>query len=416
MRRMSLGFRQTLTVLLVVLMAAPPWAFAQDAAAPTKYKPEELDAILAPVALYPDELLSQMFMASTYPLEVVQADRWVKTNASLKGDALATELEKQSWDPSVKSLVQFPSVLTQMSEKLDWTEKLGNAFLAQQKDVMASVQRLRQKAQAAGNLKTTPEQKVTVEPQTQVIVIEPAKTEVVYVPSYNPTVVYGTWAYPAYPPYPYYPPGYYYGGAFMAGVVMGAAWGYAWGHCNWHGGDIDINVNRNANFNTNINRNNYVNNASGNRPGQGGQGTWQHNPEHRKGVSYGDQSTASKYGRGSQNASSRDAYRGREGQGGADRAGQSGRGGATASTRDAAQGNRGASAGTRDTGASSRGASSDLNVRASGSKGSSGGSSAFQKSGSGAQARQQSSRGSSSRSSSPSRSSGGRSSGGGRKR
>src|SRR5262249_49297782 len=150
-----------------------------------------------PIALYPDSLVSQILMASTYPLEVVEADRWVKANKSLQGDALTSALEAQTWDPSVKSLVNFPQVLAMMSEKLDMTQKLGDAMLAQQKDVLDAVQRLRAKAQAQGNLKTTKEQTVVVEQpatteQSMVIKIEPADPQVVYVPSYNPAVVYGT--------------------------------------------------------------------------------------------------------------------------------------------------------------------------------------------------------------------------------
>jgi hypothetical protein len=155
--------RLTLTFFLVLLMAAPPWILAQNGEEPKTFKQEELDQILAPIALYPDELLSQVLMASTYPLEVVQAERWQKQNKSLKGDALAQALEKQDWDPSVKSLVNFPDVLTMMSEKLDWTQKLGDAFLEQQKEVMGTVQKLRLKAEETGNLKTTSEQKVIVE-------------------------------------------------------------------------------------------------------------------------------------------------------------------------------------------------------------------------------------------------------------
>ena len=189
-----------LTFFLAFLMAAPPWVLAQSAEEPKAFKQEELDQILAPIALYPDDLLSQVLMASTYPLEVVQAERWQKQNKSLKGDALAQALEKQDWDPSVKSLVNFPDVLTMMSEKLDWTQKLGDAFLEQEKGVMDTVQKLRQKADEAGNLKTTSEQKVIVEKETKTIVIEPANPQTVYVPTYNPTVVYGAWWYPAYPP------------------------------------------------------------------------------------------------------------------------------------------------------------------------------------------------------------------------
>ena len=323
--------------LLVLFLVAPPGLLAQGAEGSGPFKPEELDALLAPIALYPDELLSQILMASTYPLEVVQADRWVRANKDLKGDQLAVALEKQSWDPSVKSLVNFPQVLVMMSEKLDWTEKLGDAFLASEKDVMDTVQKLRLKAQEAGNLKTTEQQKVIV--QEKVIVIEPAQPEVIYVPTYNPVVVYGPWWYPAYPPYYYYPPGYVAGAAlfsFGVGFAVGAAWGYAWGHCNWHGGNVNINVNRNININNNINRNVYANRFPA---GSGGQGNWQHDPSHRKGVAYRDQTTAQKFNRGtsSEAARSREAYRGhtdqsRQGlsQGTGDRGSRPG----TAQTRD----------------------------------------------------------------------------------
>jgi len=298
---------RALVLALVVMVAAPPGTFGQQADQPV-FKPEELEQILAPVALYPDSLLAQILMASTYPLEVVQADRWAKQNTTLKGDALTAALEKQPWDPSVKSLVNFPQVLAMMSEKLDWTQKLGDAFLAQQKDVMASVQTLRKRAADAGALRSTEEQKVIVEQET--IVIQSASPQVVYVPTYNPTVVYGAWPYPAYPPAPYYPPGYVAGTALLSfgvGMAVGAAWGYAWGGCNWHGGDVDVDVNRNTNINNNINRGNYA------KQYQGGQGTWQHNPEHRKGVSYRDQATGQKYNRASTNEAvqSRENARGR---------------------------------------------------------------------------------------------------------
>src|SRR4051812_29545821 len=186
-------------------------------------KPEELEQVVAPIALYPDSLLAQVLMASTYPLELVQADRWVKQNPKLKDSPEA--LNKLSWDPSVKSLIGFPQVLTMMSEKLDWTVKLGDAFLADQKAVMEAVQRLRGKAYAGGNLQTNKDQKVTVEPaaagaggapSSQVIVVESANPSVMYVPAYNPTVVYGGWPYPAYPPDSY--PPRYFPGAGLVGV------------------------------------------------------------------------------------------------------------------------------------------------------------------------------------------------------
>jgi hypothetical protein len=306
-------FTQVLAVALIMLMAMPPGSFSQEAGAKPTFKQEELDQLLAPIALYPDSLLTQILMASTYPLEVVQADRWAKQNKDMKGDALAKALEAQPWDPSVKSLVNFPQVLTMMSEKLDWTQKLGDAFLAQQKDVMGTVQKLRAKAQASGNLKTTKEQVVKVE--KEIIVIEPASPQVIYVPTYNPTVVYGAWAYPAYPPYPVYPPGYVAGAAvfsFAAGAAVGAAWGYAWGNANWRGGDVNVNVNQNANINKNIDRTKYQQQYQG--KGQAGQGQWQHDASHRGGVAYRDQGTAQKYNRGTGGgaAKSREAYRGRE--------------------------------------------------------------------------------------------------------
>ena len=252
-------------------------------------------------------------MASTYPLEIVQADRFAQQNKNLKGEALTKALEQQAWDPSVKSLVNFPQVLMMMSEKLDRTQKLGDAFLANQRAVMDTIQSLRAKAQAAGNLKSTKEQTVIVE--QKIIKIEPASPQVIYVPAYNPTVVYGAWPYPAYPPYYYYPPGYVATAtafSFMAGMAVGAAWGYAWGNTNWNGGSVKIDNSQNININNNINRNKYAQNLPA-----GGQGNWQHNPEHRKGVSYRDQGTAQKFNRASttQASQAREAYRGRADQG-----------------------------------------------------------------------------------------------------
>jgi Protein of unknown function (DUF3300) len=291
------------------LMSAP--AQAQTAAPPGQTAPvfstEELDQIVAPIALYPDELLAQVLMASSYPLEIVMADRWLEdpNNAKLKGDQLAAALEQQPWDPSVKSLVPFPQVLQMMSDKLDWTQKLGDAVLAQEADVMAAIQRLRQRAQAAGTLKTTEQQVVKTEAQT--IVIQPANPQVVYVPAYNPTVVYGTWPYPSYPPYYYPPPAYYPGQALLTGMafatgaaIVGSLWG--WGDCNWGGNNININNNR---FNQ-INANNIR--AGRAQAVQGNRSNWRHDPSHRKGVAYRDQGSRQKYlgQRGSPSARSRD--------------------------------------------------------------------------------------------------------------
>lgn len=303
---------KALAVFLAFLMLIPPAVLAQSESKETPFNQEELDQILAPIALYPDSLLAQIFMASTYPLEVVQAGRWAKKNESLKGDALAEALEQQNWDPSVKSLVNFPQVLQMMNEKVDWTQKLGDAFLSQQKEVMDTVQNLRNKAQAEGNLKTNKEQKVIVEKETHTIIIEPVNPQVVYVPTYNPMVIYGPWWYPSYPPYYYYPPGYVAGTAlisFGVGVAVGAAWGYAWGRCRWGRGDVNINVNRNTNINTKIDRSRYANKVTA---GKDGRGSWKHNPAHRKGVSYRNPSTAQKFNRGtSRDVQSREAFRGR---------------------------------------------------------------------------------------------------------
>jgi hypothetical protein len=308
-----------ITLWLFATLILSPWsvpAAAQGNAPAALFKPEELDQLVAPIALYPDSLLAQVLMASTYPLEIVSAARWVKANPKLKDQALDDALQAQTWDSSVKSLTVFPEVLTMMNEKLDWTQKLGDAFLAQQADVMNAIQRLRSKAQAQGNLQTTKEQKVIVEPmpvsqttlergvaveqpavsQTTIIKIEPANPQVVYVPTYNPTVVYGAWPYPAYPPYAYYPPGYVAATSlfsFGVGVAVGSA---LWGNCNWGRGDVDINVNNYNNFNrTNITS-----------------GTWEHSVEHRKGVQYRDSVSQQKFNRTvSTGGDAREAFRGR---------------------------------------------------------------------------------------------------------
>ena len=217
--------RWMLTWLFAALVIAPIGR-AQDAAQPAPFKKEEIEQLVAPIALYPDALVAQILMASTYPLEIVSAARWSKANPNVKDKALEDAMQKQTWDPSVKSLTAFPSVLAMLNDKLDMTQKLGDAFLGQQKEVMAAIQGLRAKAEKAGNLKSSKEQTVTTtqEAGTTVIKIEPADPQVVYVPTYNPTVVYGPWPYPAYPPYYYYPPGYAPGAAFFSftfGVIGG---------------------------------------------------------------------------------------------------------------------------------------------------------------------------------------------------
>jgi Protein of unknown function (DUF3300) len=261
---------------------APTTAGTVPQAAPSasEFNPEQLDAMLAPVALYPDDLLVQTLMAATYPLQIVEAARWLQSdnNKDLKGDALAKALEPLPWDPSVKSLVPFPQVLDQLNQHLDWTQQIGYAMASQQEDVLDSVQRLRLQAQKAGHLKTTEQQVVSTEATVddqgqpmpnQTITIQPADPQVVYVPAYNPSVVYGSWPYPASPPVYYPPPAYYPGAAlatgmaFAAGVaVVGSLWGWAgasWGYggcCG--GGSVNVNTTRYNNITrNNVNRGNF---------------------------------------------------------------------------------------------------------------------------------------------------------------
>ncbi len=252
--------------------------------------------MLASIALYPDDLLVQVFMAATYPIEIVEAARWLQANPGLTGDQLAAALEQQNWDPSVKSLVNFPSVLQMLNDNLEWTQRLGDAFLAQKDQVMDTVQKLRQKAQARGYLQSTAQESVAVDPQTQAIDIAPVSPEEMYVPVYDPEVVYGPWWWPAYPPYAFYPPGVVFTGGFITfGVHLGLPWGYAWGGFDWHRHVVSINIERNVRFNSRIYRNRYASHVTS---GAGGQGAWRHEPAHRAGVAYRSPSVAERFGRG----------------------------------------------------------------------------------------------------------------------
>lgn len=323
------------TLIAMVLLLAPVPAAAQTAdtsaasgaqaqtpgqprAAAEMLKPEQLEALVAPIALYPDELLANVLAASTYPLEVVQADRWLKEHKTLRGDALKTEVEKQPWDDSIKALASTAEVLSMMSDKLDWTKVLGDAVLAQQSDVMDAVQRLRTKAYDNKKLLTTTQQKVSVktEESRQVVVIEPAVPDTMYVPYYEPATVYGAWPYTEYPPYYFGYPSYIGAGVVAAGLAFGTAWaigrwGNYWGGgCNWG------------------NRNVYINHRTTNI-GTG----WQHNPSHRQGVRYNNANVQQRFGNSNLKAGAADRmdFRGRDGQqvlkpgqdrpGGADRAG-----------------------------------------------------------------------------------------------
>src|SRR5689334_19764930 len=230
----------------------------------SRIPPEQLDSLVAPIALYPDPLLAQVLAASTYPLELMQLQQWLQKNSGLKDKALVDAVSKQPWDPSIQAMAALPDVVKRLADDVQWTTDLGNAFLAQQSDVMDAVQRMRRKAQDTGNLKSTQQQAVEtrVVENKQVIVIEQPNPQVVYVPSYNPTIVYGPPVYP-YPPIYYPPPGYYAAGmavSFGVGVAMGAFASGGWGwNAGWGNNDIDIN--RNANFNRNVNVNGARNNS-----------------------------------------------------------------------------------------------------------------------------------------------------------
>ena len=298
---------------------------------PSKIPPEQLDSLVAPIALYPDPLLAQTLAAATYPLEIIQLQQWLEKNKNLKDKALADAVAKQPWDPSVQALAALPDVVKRLANDIQWTADLGNAFLAQQGDVMDAVQRMRKKAQDKGNLKSNEQQKVETQviESKSVIVVQQANPQVVYVPTYDPVVVYGAPVYPY--PYIYYPPpGYYAAGmaiSFGVGVMMGAFWsgGWGWG-CGW-GGNNNVYINHNNNFNRNTNIGARPSNpiagggnrgnlggaggvggvggvggaGGGNRPstlpsGGGGRSNWQHNPQHRGGAPYRDRATADRFG------------------------------------------------------------------------------------------------------------------------
>jgi hypothetical protein len=353
-------------IALALLMAIPvavsaqtadnppaPSSPAQPASQPPPtvelLKPEQLEALVAPIALYPDELLANVLAASTYPLEVVQADRWLKARKTLKGDALKKEVEKQSWDDSVKALASTADVISMMSDKIDWTKSLGDAVLAQQPDVMDAIQRLRSKAYDSKKLVTTKQQKVSVQTQEskQAIVVESADPNTMYVPYYDPAAVYGTWPYADYQPYYFGYPPYIGAGVIAAGLAFGAGWaigrwGNYWGGgCNW------------GNRNLYVNHYNRTNNIGNN---------WQHNSAHRQGVRYNNANVQQRFGNNNlkAGASNRMDFRGRDGQqvvrpgqdrpGGGDRVGDRAgdRGGDRAASRDRPGADRGNRPSTAD--------------------------------------------------------------------
>jgi hypothetical protein len=265
-----------------------PAAVPATAADTGKLPMAQLEALVAPIALYPDPLLAQTLVAATYPLEIVQLQQWLAKHPDLKDKALADSVAKQPWDPSIQSMAVVPDVVKRLADDIQWTTELGNAFLAQQNDVMDAVQVMRKKAVDKGALTSNEQQKVdtqVVEKQT-VIVVQPTNPEVVYVPVYSPTVVYGPPVYP-YPPiyYPPPPPPGAYLVAFTVGVVWrSAVWGGSCCYAGWGHSHNTIIINNNNNFNR-------VNHYGG-----GGNNNWQHNPSHRGGTPYPNNTTANKYG------------------------------------------------------------------------------------------------------------------------
>lgn len=273
--------------ILALLACLAPFAAvrAQETPAPPPLSPAQLEQLVAPIALYPDSLLSQVLMASTYPLEVVEAQRWRSSQPRRMSDQqLSLALQNSPWDPSVQSLAAFPEVLQMMSDRLEWTQQLGEAFLSQQEDLMSAVQRLRARAQAAGHLQSTAQQTVqVVQGPSPIIEIIPAQPELVYVPVYDPLVVYGAWPYPAYRPFYWHPPSFLPPpGVFIsfgAGLLVGHA---LWGHMDWHRRVVRIDVDR-------YNRYNHAHIVSPN---------WVHHVEHRRGVHYDTPALRERYGRG----------------------------------------------------------------------------------------------------------------------
>jgi hypothetical protein len=363
-----------------VLLIAAPASFAQWPTATTPaagtpdtqqqqaaplLSPDQLNNLVAPIALYPDPLLSQVLAASTYPLEIVEAQQWLGQNSNLRGTQLMDAAKQQNWDPSVQAMVAFPDALRLLANDVRWTTDLGNAFLSQQADVMSAVQRMRAEARANGKLTTTPQQSVTEDSQggQTVIEIQPADPQVIYVPIYNPSYVWGSPAWGAYPDL-WYPSGYGWGFGWGSGIYMSSyfpgwyGWGgWGWGS-GWYGGGLFLN----AGF---FNHYGYRGWDYGHRGGfwgggRGGRMDWTHNPGHRMGIPYSNRGVASRFGGGGRMNGGQFANNGRGDQRSGGQA-YSGRGGYGQSDRAAtggAGGNRaGSSGGWRSFGNSNRSAS-----------------------------------------------------------
>jgi hypothetical protein len=282
-----------------LLLAQPPAQPAPPPPAAQLLSPAQLENLVAPIALYPDPLLGQVLAASTYPLEIVQAQQWLQQNSNLHGGQLINAARQQNWDPSVQALVTFPDVLATLTRDVQWTTDLGNAFLAQQNDVMGAVQRMRVRAQQNGKLRSTPQQRVTTQNQDgqSAVVIEPADPQVIYVPTYNPAYVWGPPAWGYYPPLFY--PGIGFGFGFGPGIYLGGfypGWGFGWGGwglgwgwgCGWFGGGLFVN----AGF---FNHYGFRGGFYGGGRFAGGRAAWAHDPMHRGGVAYANRNVAARY-------------------------------------------------------------------------------------------------------------------------
>jgi len=321
--------RGLLRALFVLALLAPCGAWAEG----KTFGDEQIDQMLAPIALHPDALLSQVLMASTYPLDVADAVKWSAAHPDQDGDDAVKAVEGEDWDPSVKSLVAFPQVLAMMGEKPEWVQDLGDAFLAQPEHMMDRIQYLRRKSEEAGYLKSDEQMSVTHEdaqPQAdssstveaepaqtsqtvvveqappQTIVIQQTNPQVVYVPAYNPTVVYGAWWWPRFRPWFWHPVGWGFGGAVMRGIGFGIGVGITnalWGGFNWGRGSVNVNVNR---FN-NVNVNNRINSRNRNA-------NWNHNPDRRRGTPYRDDRSREKFSQRNEGGGRRDDHRGRDSQ------------------------------------------------------------------------------------------------------
>jgi hypothetical protein len=267
MRLLQQGMALFLSLCLVLMVARDGVAFQSGpsvAPAPpqaAQQSPEQLEQLVAPIALYPDTLIAQILAAATYPDQIVEAQMWLEKHKNLEGDKLAKEVDKESWDPGVKALIQFPAVLANMNQNLAWTSELGDAYVNQQPALNQAIQTMRQRAQQAGNLKTTPQETVTSNNKT--IVIQPAQPDIVYVPQYDPWLVYGDplAVFPGWYPYPglfWDGPGIYWGSGFGIGFFAGFGWGWHnWGY-DWHGGGGVYNHNPYVSHSRSIvNRNNF---------------------------------------------------------------------------------------------------------------------------------------------------------------